>query len=73
MDLLGVAHTHLLGLWGVLASVVNLNTTSDLIHWHFIQITVANLIVIVTMLVLFVLAILLPFPRHRSKGEADDE
>lgn len=32
------------------------------IQWGFLTITVANFIVIVTMIVVFVLAVLLPFP-----------
>ena len=38
------------------------------IHWGPIQISLSNSIVIVAMLVVFVLALMLPFPRdgHRS-------
>jgi hypothetical protein len=38
------------------------------LHWGVIQISVANLVVIGLMLLVFVLAIFLPFPggRHRS-------
>jgi len=36
------------------------------VHWGVVQISVANLIVIVVMIVVFVAAILLPFP-HRGR------
>ncbi len=68
MDLLGsvgLAATYVLG---VLGSIVNLDGLGHYLHWHFINISVANLIVICLMLLVFVLAILLPFPGHRSKG-----
>jgi len=72
MDILGVVHNSFLGVLGMLGSIVNLEAPGYYIHWHFIQISVANLIVIGLMLLVFVLAILLPFPRHRSKGGADN-
>ena len=39
-----------------------------IIQWGFLTITVANFIVIVTMIVVFVLALVLPFP-----GSDDDD
>ena len=50
---------------GLLA--VNLNHPGHYIHWGVIQISVANLVVIAVMLVLFVAAILLPFPGRRRR------
>ena len=47
-------------------ALVNLNGSGNYIHWGFIQISVANLIVIGLMVVVFVLAILLPFPRRKG-------
>ena len=56
-------------LFGVLiGSLINLNANGRYIHWGFIQLSVANFVVIVLMVVVFVLAILLPFPRHRRRG-----
>jgi hypothetical protein len=52
----------------VLAAVINLNGRPYYIHWGVIQISAANLLVIGLMVVVFVLAILLPFP----KGRRDD-
>jgi hypothetical protein len=37
------------------------------VHWGFIQISVPNLVIIVLMLVVFVLALVLPYPRRRAK------
>jgi hypothetical protein len=53
---------------GVLfGSLINLNGNGRYIHWGFIQLSVANFVVIVLMVVVFVLAILLPFPRHKGR------
>lgn len=48
--------------------LINLGGTGHYIHWGFIQISAANLVVILLMVVVFFLAILLPFPRHGRKG-----
>ena len=47
-----------------MAAVFNLNHAPHIVHWHFIYLSVPNIIVIVVMLVVFALAILLPFPKH---------
>jgi hypothetical protein len=52
-----------------LASLINLGGAGHYIHWGFIQISVANLVVILLMIVVFILAILLPFPRHGRRGK----
>jgi len=49
------------------AAPVDLNGTGNYLHWGVIQISVANLIVIGIMIVLFVLALLLPFPKERKR------
>lgn len=46
---------------------VGLNGTGYYIHWGFVQISLANLIVIILMIVVFVLALLLPFPKGRAR------
>ena len=51
----------------ILAALINLGGTGHYVHWGFIQISVANLVVIILMIVVFVLAILLPFPRHGGR------
>jgi len=45
-----------------LASLVDLNSPAHYVHWHFFQMSVANVVVIVLMILVFVAAILLPFP-----------
>jgi len=38
------------------------------LHWGVVQISLANFLVILVMLVVFVLALLLPFPGGRDEG-----
>jgi len=49
----------------VLAALVDLHRPAHVVHWHFFQMSVANVVVIVLMLLVFVLAIVLPFPGAR--------
>jgi len=53
-------------LGALLAALVNLGGTGHYLHWGFIQISVANLVVIILMIVVFILAILLPFPKRKG-------
>ncbi len=53
----------------LLGALINLNGSGRYIHWGFIQISVANFVVIILMIVVFVLAILLPFPRRKRDGQ----
>jgi hypothetical protein len=46
---------------------INLNHPGHYLHWGVIQISVANLVVILLMIAMFVLALILPFPG--SKGD----
>ncbi|HYM44622.1 MAG TPA: hypothetical protein VES65_00465 [Solirubrobacteraceae bacterium] len=46
----------------ITAAIVDLNNPAKYVHWHFFQMSVSNVVVIVLMLIVFVLAILLPFP-----------
>ena len=55
---------------GVLAAVVNLNHPAHTVDWHFIHLSVANVVVIGLMFVVFVLAILLPFPGSAGRRAA---
>jgi hypothetical protein len=52
---------------GVLGAVVNLNHPAHYVHWGWFQISVANLAVILLMLVVFVLALFVPFPGRRAQ------
>ncbi len=54
----------------MLGAIFNLNNPAHVVHWHFIQLSVPNILVIVLMLVVFALAIALPFPGHRERGSA---
>ncbi|HEV2998182.1 MAG TPA: hypothetical protein VGX16_03685 [Solirubrobacteraceae bacterium] len=54
-----------------MASIINLNHPAHYVHWHFIQLSVSNLVVIIVMLIIFALAIALPFPgAERRRGSA---
>lgn len=52
----------------VTAAIFNLNHPAHTVHWHFLTLSVSNVVVIVLMLVVFALAIALPFPGHRAGG-----
>jgi hypothetical protein len=49
------------------AALVNLNGSGHYIHWGFIQMSVANLVVILLMILVFILAIVLPFPSRKQR------
>jgi hypothetical protein len=51
----------------VVASLVDLNKPGNYIHWGFIQMSYGNLIVILLMIVVFLLAIFLPFKSHKNE------
>ena len=57
-------------LLAAVAALVDLNGRGSYVHWGFVLVSVANLVVIVVMLALFVLAIALPFmaPRPAVDG-----
>jgi hypothetical protein len=41
------------------------------IHWGVIQISVANLAIILVMILVFILALVVPFPTHDAQDEQD--
>ena len=52
----------------MLAALIDLSHPGHYLHWGFIQLSVANALVILVMVVVFVLALLVPFHfgrRHR--------
>ncbi len=56
---------------GVLGAIVNLNHPAHTVNWSFIHLSVSNVVVIALMLVVFGLAIVLPFPgAARRRGGA---
>jgi hypothetical protein len=52
-----------------MAAIFNLNHHASYIHWHFIQLSVSNLLVIGVMVVVFAAAILAPFPWRHQGGD----
>jgi hypothetical protein len=50
-----------------MAAIFNLNHPAHTLHWHFINLSVANVVVIVIMFAVFALAIALPFPGHGAR------
>ncbi len=54
----------------LLAAVFDLNHPAHVVHWHFIQLSVSNVVVIGVMLVVFAVAILLPFPGSGRRQDA---
>ncbi len=55
-----------------IGAIFDLNKPAHIVHWHFFEMSVANVVVIVLMLVVFVLAILLPFPGAARRQAARD-
>jgi hypothetical protein len=51
----------------LVAALVDLGHPGSYLHWGWIQISVANVVVIGLMLVVFVLALVLPFPHGGDK------
>jgi hypothetical protein len=51
------------------AALLPLNDPDHYFHWHFLEISAANAIVIVLMVLTFVAALLLPFPGRRRRKE----
>jgi hypothetical protein len=52
-----------------IAALLPLNTLGHYIHWRWIDISVANFVVIVLMVVTFIAALLAPFPGRRRRKE----
>ncbi len=54
----------------MLAAVFNLNHPAHTVDWHFIHLSVANVVVIAVMLAVFALALVLPFPGAERRRRA---
>jgi hypothetical protein len=52
----------------VFAALFDLSHPAHYLHWHFFQMSVANVIVIALMIAVFVAAILVPFPKRRRES-----
>lgn len=48
----------------VFAALFDLSHPAHYLHWHFVQMSVANVIVILLMIAVFIAAILIPFPKR---------
>ena len=48
--------------WPLAPAVFNLDNPARYVNWHFFHMSVANIVVILLMIVVFVAAIALPFP-----------
>jgi hypothetical protein len=55
-----------------LPSGAALSAAGRFVHWGVVQISLTNLLIIVAMIVVFVAALLIPFPGSRAKGEDRD-
>jgi hypothetical protein len=52
------------------AAVFNLNHPAHTVDWEFIHLSVANVVVIGLMLIVFLLALVLPFPGAARRAAA---
>ena len=43
------------------------------LHWGVISVSITNLVIVIAMVVLFVLALVVPFPRHRTTVHSNVE
>ncbi len=55
-----------------IANIINLNNPGHYYHWSILTISAANLILIFTMVVIFGLALIIPFPGSKSKFINDE-
>jgi hypothetical protein len=53
-----------------MGTVFNLNHPAHVVHWHFIKLPLANVLVIVSMLILFAIALVAPFPGAARRAAA---
>jgi hypothetical protein len=54
----------------VMGAVFNLNHPAHIVHWHFIKLPLANVLVIVSMLIAFAIALFVPFPGAARRAAA---
>ena len=52
----------------VLGALFDLSHPAHYVHWHFFQMSVANVVVILLMIAVFVAAILIPFPKRQRES-----
>jgi hypothetical protein len=49
------------------AALFDLNDPAHYLHWHFFQMSVANVVVILLMIAVFATAIIVPFPKRQRE------
>ena len=71
MYVAGIQAVHMLTSGGaaIVGAVFNLNHPAHTVDWHFIHLSVANVVVIGLMLIVFALALVLPFPGASKRRE----
>jgi len=52
---------------GLIGALINLDHYGHYLTWHWLNISVANLVVIVLMIAVFISALLLPFPGRAKR------
>jgi hypothetical protein len=52
----------------LLGALINLGGSGRYLHWGFIQLSVANLIVIIVMVLTFIAALFIPLHRRRDRS-----
>lgn len=63
----------MLGLKVLPAAIINMNQPGHYLQWSILTISVANLIIIAVMVVIFGLALLLPFPKEKYLDQKDSD
>lgn len=53
-------------------ALLPLTSPGHYIQWHWIQISVANLVVIILMITTFIAALVVPFPGRRRRRGGDE-
>jgi hypothetical protein len=56
----------------MISATASVHAAGKYLNWGVIQISLTNFLIIVAMIVVFVLALVLPFPRGREGDESDD-
>jgi hypothetical protein len=54
------------------SGVINLDQPGTYLHWSIFTVSVANLVLIAVMVIIFAVALLLPFPKARTYPSAED-
>ena len=57
----------------IFSALVNLNHPQHYFHWSFFTVSIANLVIIITMIIIFGLAVLLPFPKTKQLYEREEK